>query len=70
MSNKRIVEVGDLCLKSFPCQHMVRMSDSKELVMLSGHTIARLYLQQGDPVPEHFQEYIPPLWGENHQKSV
>jgi hypothetical protein len=49
--------VGDSCIESYPCWHDMKDEDGKEYEA-HGTTIAKMFVDKGLEVPEHFQGYV------------
>lgn len=45
-------------MTSWPCQHHLSM-DGKKLGILDGMSIARIYADNGQEIPNHFKQYAP-----------
>ena len=50
------IEIDDVCMESYPCQHGVTVDGVKKV--LGGPEIAKLLVLNGKPVPGHFKEYL------------
>lgn len=54
------ITVHFACFESCPCKHYVAVKD-KEIGMLSGTQIYKLFQERDYPIPDHFKKYIKNL---------